>query len=520
MTAIRGTFLALLTVISVKAQDFIFNNGSEPQSLDPALNSGIPEARISFALFEGLTVNDAKTAMPVPGLASRWTISKDLKTYTFTLREATWSDGTPLVAQDVVDAWFRVLDPRTASPYAYLLGDNIEGADAYSKGKGPASGVRIRALDPHTFQVTFVGPLPYALAMLTHNAFMVTPTFAVRKFGPGKWTKPAHFIGNGPFVLKEWKPQDRIVVVKNPRYWDARNIKLASITFLAIEDQNTGFDKYKAGEIDYLTDDAIPTPRIDEIKLRKDYHHLPGSTVYYFVFNVTRKPFQDVRVRKALSMALNRQELVSKVLKAGDIPSAGLVPAMNGFTTARGNGFNLDQARKLLAQAGYPGGRGFPKFTVIYNTSSRHKMVCEWMQQAWKANLGIDVELQNLEWNTFLDTKQKTHDFQLARAAWVADYPDPSNYLDMFKTQAGNNNGLYSNKAYDRLVSQASLMPPGEARNQVLQRAEQLLVTQDQAVMPIFFTVNKFLLNDQKWGGLTPNTIDIHHPRWWYPKAH
>jgi oligopeptide transport system substrate-binding protein len=520
LIAIGGPILALLAALALPlaAQDFVFNNGTEPQSLDPALITGIPESRISYALFEGLTVNDAQTGLPVPGLASSWTVSRDLRTYTFTLRDTTWSDGTPLTAQDVVDAWLRVLNPKTASQYAYLLGDNIAGADAFLKGQGPADHVQIHAPDRHTFVVTFVGPLPYALAMLAHNAFMVTPTFAVNRFGPGEWTKPAHFIGNGPYVLKTWRPQDQIVVVKNPRYWDAANIKLHTITYLTIEDQNVAFDKYRAGEIDYVPDDSIPVGRIDEIRLRKDYHHQPSSSIYYYTFNVTRKPFDDVRVRKALSMAVNREELVRQVLKAGDVATAGFVPPMGGFATTRGNGFDPDQARRLLAQAGYPGGRGFPKITFTYNTSARHKLVCEWVQQQWQSILGIDMDLHNLEWNTFLDTKQKTHDFQIARAGWVADYLDPSNYLDMFKSRAGNNDGLYSNKRYDALLGRAATMPAGPARNQVLEQAEDILVTQDQAVIPFFFYVTRFILDDRKWGGICLNTIDIHQPRWWYPK--
>jgi len=518
MPGLKGSILALLAVLCLHAQDFVFNNGPEPQSLDPALTTGVPESRISAALFEGLTVNDPRTAQPVPGLAERWTVSRDLRTYTFTLRPATWSDGTPLTARDVVDAWLRVLDPATASPYAYLLGDSIQGAAAYNAGRGPASAVQIRALDPRTFQVTFVGPLPYALAMLTHNAFMVTPTFAVRRFGPGHWTKPAHFIGNGPYVLKEWKPQDRVVVVRNPRYWDARNIRLASITYLAIEDAGVAYDKYQAHEIDYATEDSIPTAQIDAIRLRPDYHHLAGSSVYYFLFNVTRKPFDDVRVRKALAMALDRRQLADDVLKGGEVPTAGFVPAMGGFHTAPGNGFDPDQARRLLAQAGYPGGRGFPRFTLVYNTSARHRLICEWVQQAWQTGLGIDVELRNMEWNTFLDTKQKTHEFQVARAGWLADYPDPSNYLALFKTGAGNNDGLYANPAYDRLLARAATLPPGKPRDQVLERAETILVTRDQALIPLFFYENKFLLDDRKWDGIYANAIDIHPPRWWGPK--
>jgi oligopeptide transport system substrate-binding protein len=493
-------------------------NGTEPESLDPALITGVPESRISYALFEGLTVNDPVTALPVPGLACRWTVSKDLRTYTFTLRATTWSDGTPLVAQDVADAWLRVLDPATGSAYAYLLAQSIQGAEAYNRGRGPASGVAIRALDRHTFQVTFVGPLPYALAMLAHSAFMVTPTFAVKRFGPGQWTKPAHFIGNGPFVLRAWRPQDKVVVARNPRYWDAAHIGLRSITFLAIEDQNVAFDKYLAGEVDYLPDDAIPAARIDTVRLRPDCHMVPGSTVYYFSFNLRRPPFRDARVRKALSMALDRDQLTRLVLKSGDTPTAGFVPAMGGFRTTRGNGCDPDQARRLLAQAGYPGGRGFPPFTVLYNTSARHKTICEWLQQTWATQLGIHAELQNLEWNTYLETRHKTHDFQLVRAGWQADYPDPSNYLDMFRSDSGTNDTGYANPSYDALLARAAGLPPGRIRNQALQEAEALLVTRDQAILPCFFMTNKYLLDDCKWGGIYPNTIGIHHPRWWYAK--
>jgi len=508
----------LLAAAFLNAQDFVCNNGTEPQSLDPALITGVPEARITYALFEGLTVNDPVTALPVPGLADRWEVSKDLATYTFHLRTTTWSDGTPLTAQDVVDAWLRVLDPRTASTYAYLLSESIQGADAYNKGQGPASGVAIRALGRHTFQVTFVGPLPYALTMLTHSAFVVTPAFAVRRYGPGQWTKPAHFVGNGPFVLKAWKPQNKIVVVRNPRYWDAGRIGLDSITFLAIEDQNVAYDKYLAGELDYLPDDSIPTARIDEVRLRPDYHQTPGSMVYYFTFNLKRKPFQDVRVRKALAMAVDREELTSQVLKEGDVPTAGFVPPMGGFTTTRGNGYDPEQARRLLAQAGYPGGRGFPRFTVVYNTSARHKTVCEWLQQNWKTVLGIRAELQNQEWNTYLDTRHNTHDFHLVRAGWQADYPDPSNYLGMFRSGAAINDAQYANPRYDALLDQAERMPAGAARNRVLEQAEDLLVTQDQVILPCFFFMNKYLLDDRRWGGIHPNTIGIHPPRWWYRK--
>jgi oligopeptide transport system substrate-binding protein len=513
MKKLIGLALALAATMSVHAQDFVMNNGSEPQSLDPALTSGVPEARLASSLFEGLVVNDAKTSLPVPGLSDKWTISADKKTYTFHIRPAKWSDGNQITAQDFVNSWLRVLDPKTASPYAYLLGDNIQGAKEYNKGKGAAQDVLVKAVDAQDLQVTFVGPLPYALSMLTHSAFSATPAQVIAKNG-ASWVKPEHFVGSGPFVLKSWRPQDRIVVIKNDNYWDARNVKLKSITYLPIEDQNVAYDKYKAGEIDYLPDDSVPVGKIDEVKLRRDYQHMAGSSVYYFIYNTTKAPFNDVRVRKALSMAVNRQDLVDKVLKAGDVASAGMVPAIQGYATAKGNSYNPAEAKKLLAQAGFPDGHGFPKVPLIYNTSARHKMICEYIQQAWKTNLGIDVELHNLEWNTFLDTRQKTHDFLIARAGWLADYPDAGNYLDMFKTGAGNNDGLYSNKKYDELLAKAAKMAGGDARNKVMQQAEAIMINQDQAISPWFFYVNKSLVNQSKWGGIYANAMDIHPTKW------
>jgi oligopeptide transport system substrate-binding protein len=499
--------LALFAVFAAGAQDFIMNNDAEPQSLDPALIQGVPEHRIYMALFEGLTIFDPKDNTAKPGVAESWKISKDLKTYTFKLRKAQWSDGQEITAQDFVDSWLRNLDPVTASNYAYLVADAVEGAKAFNTGKGPREGVKIRAVDAKTFEVTFVGPLPYALDMLTHYAFAVVPMHAVKKFG-ADWIKPGNFIGNGPFTLKDWKPQDRLVMVKNPKYWDAKNVKLNSITMFPIEDMDVAYDKYKAGELDWIP--SVPPAKIDEIKLRKDYQKIAGTTVYYFIFNVTKKPFDDVRVRKALSMAVNRKEITDQVLRAGDIPNAGFVPAMGGYVTGKGNDYNPEEAKKLLAAAGFPGGKGFPKFIVIYNTSARHKTISEAVQQQWKTTLGIDAELQNIEWNTFLDVRSKTHDFEVARAGWQADYLDPGNYLDMFKTGSGNNDGLYSNKKFDDLMTKAATMAGGPARNKVMQDAEKIFIDEDQGIIPFFFYVNQDLIDLKKWGGWYPTAMNVH----------
>lgn len=516
MRKLTSVLLTLVASTAMFAQDFILENGSEPQSLDPALIQGVPEHRIYMALFEGLMIFNPKTSKAEPGLAESWKISNEGKTYTFKLRKAKWSDGRPITAQDFKDSWLRTLDPATGAQYSSLPADMIEGAKAFNTGKGKKEDVQIKAVDPQTFQVTFVGPMPYVVEALTHYAFAVMPMHAIAKFGK-EWIKPGNFVGNGPFTLKEWKPQDRIVCTKNNAYWDAKNVKLKSVTYLPIEDQSTAYDKYKAGEIDWVCD--VDPARIDEIKLRKDYQHVTGSTVYYYIFNCTRKPFTDVRVRKAFSMALNRKELCDQVLKAGDIPTAGLVPPFGAYKTTKGNPYNPEEAKKLMAAAGFPGGKGFPKFTLIYNTSARHKKIAEWAQQQWKNALGVDFELQNLEWNTFLDTRQKTHDFSMSRAGWQADYPDPQNYTEvLLKTGSGLNDGLYSNKKADALMDKANRLPGGPARDKVLMQAEDIVITQDQALVPFFFYVNQSLINTGKWGGWYANTQDVHPVKNLYKK--
>jgi oligopeptide transport system substrate-binding protein len=508
----KKIFVALLVSVSLFGAfadaSMIINNGAEPQSLDPALIQGVPEQRINTAIFEGLLRYNPKTALGEPGLAESWTVSKDKLTYTFKLRaNAVWSDGTPITAQTVVDSWLRSLDPATGSEYAYMMGMVVKGADDYNSGKGKKEDVAIKAVDDHTFQMTLVGPTPYALDMLPHQAFDVVPMHAIAKYGKD-WTKPENFVGDGPYIVKEWKPQEQITVVKNPKYWDAKSVLLDSIEFLPIDDNNTGYQKYKNGEIDWVTSSSIPVANIDELKLRKDYQVSPQVATYYYIFNVTKKPVDDVRVRKALSMALNTKELVDKVTKGGELVATSIAPAMPGYTPAKGNAYNEAAAKKLLAQAGYPDGKGFPKLTVIYNTNDTHKKIAEWVQQKWKTVLGIDVELQNIEWKTFLDIRNK-HDFVISRAGWVGDYQDPNTFLDMFLKDSGNNNGAYNNPKYDDLVTKAATQS-GAERFKTLNQAEEILMTQDEAVAPLYFYVNQDLIDLTKWSGWYANPLGIH----------
>ncbi len=500
---------------AAKGAELIINNGAEPASLDPSKISGVLEARLVAALFEGLVEYDPQTSLAIPGVAESWTTSADGKTITFKLRKCQWSDGTPITAQTVVDSWLRTLDPATGSEYAFMQTMVVKGAADFNAGKGAKEAVGIKAVDAKTFQVELMGPTAYAVDMMAHHAFAILPTHAITKFGED-WIKPGNFVGNGPFTLSEWKPQESIVLLPNTKYWDAKTVKLSKVTFLPIEDNLTAYNKFKNGELDWAT--AVPLDLIDEIKLRPDYQVGPQVATYFYLFNMTRKPFDNVLVRKAFNMSIDKQELVNKITKGGQIATAAMVPPMAGYTPSTGNGYNLEEAKKLLAEAGYPDGKGFPKVTLLYNTSEGHKKIAEWAQESWKKNLGVEVVLKNEEWKTYLDTKQVSHDFQFARAGWVGDYLDPNTFLDMFVTGGGLNDGLYNNTEYDTLITKAAGMPAGPERMAALQKAEELLVTVDQHVAPFYHYVNQDLIDTNIWGGWYSNPLGNHNLKFVFKK--
>jgi oligopeptide transport system substrate-binding protein len=480
-------------------------NGAEPESLDPHQIQGVPEHRLYEAIFEGLIAYDPETAEGIPGLAESWTASDDGTQYTFKLRDAVWSDGVKITAKTVVDSWIRELDPATASPYAWFPAMFLKGAAEFNSGDAGPEAVGIRALDEMTFQMDLLGPLPYAIGALAHYSFAVVPLHAIEKFGD-EWTLPENFVGNGPYVLKEWVPQSYIKVVPNEKYWDREAVKLDEVVFYAIDDNNTAYNMYLNGEVDWMT--TVPLDQIEAASLRRDYHRAPQLSTYYYVFQTEKSPFDDVRVRKALSMAFDRQALVDQVTRAGQIPAWGIVPEMAGYPGLGEPIFDVEQARKLLAEAGYPNGVGFPKTAVLYNTSEGHKAIAEFLQQEWKNNLNITIELENQEWATYLSSRNEG-DFQVARAGWVGDYQDPNTFLDMFITGAGMNGGKYSNEVYDILIKEAAMMG-GADRLEVLLTAEDILINEDQALMPMYYYTTNNMIDTSKWGGWYPNTMDYH----------
>ena len=488
--------------------EMVINNGTNIQSIDPSQITGVPEHRIYMALFEGLVVNDPKTNKAVPGVAESWTFSNNNSVITFKIRQGiTWSDGTAITAQQIVDSWLHNLDPATASEYAYMVGMVVKGAEDYNERGGRKEDVGIRAVDANTFEVTLVGPVPYALDMMAHYAFSPLPMHAIQKYGTN-WTRPENFVGNGPFILQENTPNSRIVVTPNARYWNKANVFLTKITFLPMEDSNTAYNAFLNGEIDWVTN--VPLARIDEVKLHKDYQVSPQlGTYYYLINNRDHKPLDDVRVRKALSMGFDRQELIDKVVKGGQIPATALSPPMGTYQPTPGNGFNLAEAKRLLAEAGYPNGQGFPTFEIIYNTLDAHKIIGEYLQEAWKNNLGINVNLQNMEWASYLDYRT-TPNMQLARAGWIADYMDPQNFLDLLYSTSGNNDGHYNDAEYDNLIRRVSTMVDGPERNALMRQAEDIAITRDQAMIPIYWYVSQNMIDLSKWDGWFTNPQDVH----------
>ncbi len=512
LAVIMTVLLVLSLFVSCKAKEakeaatFTIVNGAEPESLDPHLITGVPEHRIYESLFEGLLVYDPQTANGIPGLAESWTTNADRTIYTFKLRKTTWSDGVPITADTVVKSWLRELNPETAAPYAWFPAMFIKGAQAYNEGSAGPEAVAIKAIDDYTFQMELVGPLPYVEGALPHYSFAVVPIHAIEKFGT-EWTNPENFVGNGPFILETWSPQEQITVVPNPKYWDRNAVQLGKVVYIALDDNNTGYNMYINGEVDWMP--TVPLDQLESAQKRPDYHCTPQLSTYYYIFQNKVKPFNDPRVRKALSMAVDRTALVTQVTRAGQVPAFSIVPPMTGYDAIPGNGYDVATAKKLLAEAGYPDGKNFPVLRILYNTADGHKKIAEFIQQQWAENLGIKCELWNQEWKTYLVT-QREHDFQVSRAGWVGDYQDPNTFLDMFVTGSAMNHGLYESATYDGLIAKAATMMPGADRMATLRQAEELFITQDASIMPLYFYTTNNMIDTNKWGGFYFNVMDYH----------
>jgi oligopeptide transport system substrate-binding protein len=461
-------------------------------------------------MFEGLVAVDPETANAVPGVAESWESNEEGTQYTFHLRHTTWSDGTPITANDVVYSWLRELNPDTAAPYAWFPCMFLEGANDYNSGKAEADVVGIRALDDYTFQMDLIGPIPYAVDALSHYSFAIVPQHTIEAYGD-KWTAPENVVSNGPFVLTERVPQSYLKFVPNTKYWDKDAVKLDQVTILSSDDENTNYNMFTNGEIDWITN--VPTDKLSSAQMKDSYQANAQLATYYYIFQTEKAPFDNVLVRKAIQYAIDREALVEGVTKAGQIPAWGIVPPMAGYEALE---FPFDSeeeatemAQEFLREAGYDNGVGFPTTTVLYNTSEGHKQIAEYVQQQLKDKLGIDIELANEEWGTFLDNRASGN-FEIARAGWVGDYQDPNTFLDMFMTGAAMNGGKYANEVYDRLLQVAARIADPVNRLGVLRVAEDIMVNEDASIIPFYYYITINMIDTNKWGGWYTNTMDWH----------
>lgn len=471
---------------------------AEPRELDPGLATGSAESHIIYQLFEGLTAPHPLTLEPMPGAASAWTISPDGKTYTFTLRPGLkWSDGQPLKAKDFVWSWTRVLQPTTAAQYAEQL-YVIKNARAFHKGqiKDPAQ-VGVSAPSDTVVKVTLEYPVPYFLHLTAFYTFFPTPRHVIEKHEGLAWTKPGVLVGNGPFRLTDWQLNRHIKVERNDNYWDKNTVKLAGATFLPVENLETADRMFQAGEAEVL--DEVVNLKIPKYKKESEaqgslhpFRLSPALATYFYKFNVTKKPFDDVRVRRALTLAIDRTLIVERVTKGGQTPATAMVPPGAGkdyraqdLLPKSADDKSLQEAKRLLAEAGYPGGKGFPKSSILYNTSENHKIIAVAIQQMWKKNLGIDVELVNQEWKVYLNTLREGQ-FELARAGWIGDYPDPNNFLETLTSGNALNDSRYSNPTFDKLLARAASERDAAKRLDTLREAERTMIG-DLPILPIYF---------------------------------
>ena len=392
--------------------------------------------------------------------------------------------------------------------------DIIKGAAAYSAGKGTADGVALTAPGDRTVQLTTVVAVPYLLDILANPAFSVVPMHVIRDH-PNDWALPQTIVSNGPFMLKEWKPQARIVLQKNPRYWDAKNVKVDQLVFLPVEDDELAWKMFLKGDLDWAANPP-PPDRLSEAKKRPDYVVSPVMGTYYYVFNTTKPPFSDPRVRKAFAMAVNRGDLLVRIAQAGQVPALALTPPLPGrfpYTPPRGVEENIEKARKLLADAGFSGGKGFPKVRLLYNTNDQHKLIAETLKARWQQILGVNVEVVDQEWAAYLQTRRDgtMGGFDIVRSGWIADYRDPFAFLSMFiSDNAEMNDGRYKNPAFDMLLRKGNSLPDGAERMKTFQDAEQILIDQDMAILPLYFYVSQNMVNLSRWGGWFPNVLDVH----------
>lgn len=491
----------------------LLGNGAEPKTLDPQRATGVTENKVISALIEGLiTYHPSDSNLPEPGVAERWEAELNHTVWTFYLREdAKWSNGDPVTAEDFLYSYRRMLDPSFPGEYSQML-YVLENAEAYKTGRIERfEEVGVEAVDERTLRFRLVGPTPHFLSMLKHYSWYPVHSETVEAHGgisdmSGAWTQEGNFVGNGAFVMTEWRPDQYIRVSASPTYWDRERMELEEIYFFPITDANTEKRMFDSGRLHVTS--TVPTNDIPNL-LREmpDRIHIDDYLgTYFYRLNVTREPLDDPLVRQALALAIDREAVVERVALGQQEPAVAYVPpGFAGYENPTTVGYDPERARALLAEAGYPGGEGFPELYLLFNTSEGHRKIAESVVAMWNEELGINLQLENKEWKVYLDA-QSHLDYDISRSGWIGDYMDPITFLEMFTTGNGNNDTGWSNAEYDQQIQAAFRSVSEEAHYEHLQAAEAILM-EELPVVPLYW-YTRIYLKDPQLAGWHPKLLD------------
>jgi oligopeptide transport system substrate-binding protein len=516
--ALLAGLFALATATAAQAESVLHRgNGTEPETIDPAKSTGVTENAIENDLFEGL-VTFSPDGKEVPGVAESWEISDDGTVYTFHLREdAKWSNGDPVTANDFVYSFRRTVDPATASDYAPILSPIVNASAIIAGENTDIASLGVTAVDDHTLQITLNGPTPYILGLLTHNVAFPVHQATIEQFGE-EWTRPGNMVSNGAFMLEDWVPQSQLTVVKNPNFHAADEVALDKIVFYPTEDLAEELKRYRAGEL-HITYD-VPSDQVKwlEENMADEFHNTPYLGTYYYVINLTKEPLgNELRIRQALALAIDREILTEKITQAGELPAYAWVPPdIAGYTQQATFYKDMSQdernshAAVLMAEAGY--GPDNPlQIELLYNTSDNHKKIAVAIASMWK-KIGVETTLTNQEWKVYLESRDQKN-YQIARAAWIGDYADPLNFLELFLSDAGERNDAgYNNPEFDRLLAEAAGTVDPAARMKLLEQAEKIFLD-DVALIPIYHYTSQHMISPQVVGWEF-NILDIHLGRY------
>ncbi|MSR72079.1 MAG: peptide ABC transporter substrate-binding protein [Opitutia bacterium] len=515
------------TTVAKKAREgiLVINNSAEPSSLDPQEITGMLESRIAYSLFEGLVNFDPQDSTTIPGVAESWSSSADGKVWTFKLRNnARWSNGDPVVAADFLFSFQRILMPTFGAEYASML-HCVKGAKDFNTGKiKDFKEVGFKSPDPHTLIIELENPVPYFLQLVCHNSWLPVHPPTILKFGKidemhTPWTRPSNLVGNGAFKLDSWEVARQIVVKKNPYYWDAAQVSLNAVEFKAISDLFAEERAYQGGEL-HITGSVPPYKIVQLVADKAPHLRLDAFLSVSFIRintvvknnEAVQKALSDTRVRRALGMVINRQQIADRVLRSGESPAFYYTPTgTGGFTSPAQWKEDLAEAKKLMAEAGYPDGKNFPKLEYLFNTSETSLLAAQAYQEMWRQSLGIEVELKNLDWKVYLSSLH-SGDYQLARSAWSGDYNDPNTFLEMFISGNELNQTGWSDSLYDDFIKSAAVEQNPAKRLELFGKAEARLI-ECAPIIPVVFNKNKFLIRPEVQGWY-PTLLGEHPLKW------